>query len=100
MMIATEVYRNLGTKYFIFMDNVGNVTIMACDSRWSKQTIKPCSSPTLSNPDGNIISFTYKQDASDIITKVAIYDSKGNSVDISNGGTTDSTDEESRDDGE
>jgi hypothetical protein len=91
MMIATEVYRNFGTYYYMFMDVAGNVNIMACDRYWSKQTIKPCSDPSLPNPDGNIISFTYKEDVSDLITKVAIFDSKGNAVDIETGESTDAT---------
>lgn len=85
MMIATEVYRNFGTFYYMFMDVAGNVNLMACDKYWSKQIIKPCSSPSLPNPDGNIISFSYKEDASDIVTRVELFDSKGNPVDIETG---------------
>jgi 3D (Asp-Asp-Asp) domain-containing protein len=67
------------------MDVAGNINLMACDRYWSKQIIKPCSDPSLPNPDGTILSFTYKQDASDIITRVKIYDSKGNAVDLETG---------------
>lgn len=91
MMIATEVYRNFGTFYYMFMDVSGNVNLMACDTYWSNQTIKPCSDTSIPNPDGTIISFTYKQDASDIITKVEIFDSKGNPVDIATGESNDSS---------
>lgn len=95
MMIATEVHRNMGIYYYMFMDVAGNVNLMACDTYWSKQTIMPCTSPSLDNPDGNLISFTYKQDASDIITKVQIFDSKGNPINITTGEISDDTEEDS-----
>lgn len=85
MMIATEVHRNFGTFYYMFMDAAGNVNLMACDKYWSQQTVKPCSSSNIANPDGNIISFSYKEDASDIVTRVELYDSKGNPIDIETG---------------
>lgn len=93
MMIATEVYRSFGTSYYMFMDIAGNVNLMACDKYWSSQTIMPCSNPNLSNPDGNIISFSYKEDASDIITRVQLFDSKGNPVDIETGKSNESESE-------
>jgi hypothetical protein len=92
MMIATEVHRNTGIFYYMFMDVSGNINLMPCDYYWGKQTIKACSQPNLKSPDGNMISFSYKEDVSDIITKVEIYDSKGNPVDISTGASS-STDE-------
>lgn len=85
MMIATELHRNTGLFYYMFMDVGGNVNIMPCDYYWSRQTIQACSSPNLPNPDGTLISLNYKKDASDLITKVAVYDSKGNPVDIEAG---------------
>lgn len=94
MMIATEVYRNFGTFYYIYMDVAGNVGLMPCDRYWSQQTIKPCSSPNLKNPDGNIISFSYKEDASDIVTRVELYDSKGNPIDIETGESAESENDE------
>jgi hypothetical protein len=66
---------------------------MACDRYWSKQTIQATTSPTLDSPDGNLISMTYKKDASELITKVAVYDSKGNPVDIEAGVPNEDTDE-------
>lgn len=92
MMIATEVYRNFGTYYYMYMDIAGNINLMACDQYWSQQTIKPCSSPSLVNPDGNIISMTYSEDASDIVTRVKLYDSNGNAVDFETGETEESED--------
>ena len=92
MMIATEVHRQKGTYYYMYMDVAGNVGLMPCDRYWSRQTIKPCSSPSLANPDGNIISFSYKEDASDIVTQVRLYDSKGNAVDIETGESAESED--------
>lgn len=94
MMIATEVYRNLGTYYYMYMDVSGNVALMPCDRYWSKQTIKPCSSPNLPNPDGNIISLSYKEDASNIVTRVKLYDSNGNEVDFKTGESKESEDED------
>lgn len=85
MMIATELHRTSGTYYYIFMDTVGNVNIMPCDTYWSKQTIQASTSSSLNNPDGDLISMTYKKDVSDLITKVAVYDSKGEPVDIQAG---------------
>lgn len=85
MMIATELHNNLNNYYYIFMDVAGNVNLMECDKYWSKQTIKPCTSPSLANPDGNIISFSYKEDASNIVNKILLYDSKGNRVDFNTG---------------
>lgn len=99
-MIATEVHRNYGTFYYMYMDVGGNVNLMECDRYWSKQTIQPVTNPSLSNPDGNIISFTYKQDASDLVTKVAVFDSKGNAVDIATGIATNSSDDSADDGGE
>jgi hypothetical protein len=95
MMIATEVHRNTGIFYYMFMDVGGNVNLMPCDTYWSRQTIKACSTPNLPNPDGIMINMNYKKDASDIITKVAVYDSKGNPVDIAVGASTSDSDEES-----
>jgi hypothetical protein len=58
---------------------------MSCDKYWSKQTIQATSSSNLSNPDGSLITGTYKKDASSLVTKVQVYDSKGNPVDIEAG---------------
>ena len=85
MMIATEVHRQTGTYFYMYMDVSGNVGLMPCDRYWSKQTIKPCSSPSLKNPDGNIISFSYKEDASNIINRVLLYTSDGRKVDLNTG---------------
>lgn len=85
MMIATEVHTQLGTFYYMFMDISGNVNLMACDQYWSKQVIKPCSNPSLPNPDGTMISLSYKNDMSDMITRIQLFDSKGNPVDIETG---------------
>jgi uncharacterized protein YdeI (BOF family) len=85
MMIATEVHRNKGNYYYMFMDVAGNVNLMSCDKYWSKQTIQATSSSNLSNPDGSLITGTYKKDASSLVTKVQVYDSKGNPVDIEAG---------------
>jgi hypothetical protein len=93
MMIATEVHRNTGIFYYMFMDVGGNVNLMPCDTYWSRQTIQATTSPTLDNPDGNLISMTYKKDVSDLITKVAVYDSKGSPVDIEAGIPSDDNDE-------
>ena len=41
MMIATEVHRQTGTYFYMYMDVAGNVGLMPCDRYWSKQTIKP-----------------------------------------------------------
>ena len=85
MMIATEVYRQTGIYFYMYMDVVGNVNLMPCDRYWSRQTIKPCSSPSLKNPDGNIISFSYKEDASNIINRVLLYTSDGRKIDLNTG---------------
>ncbi len=85
MMIATEVHRNFGTYYYIYMDVAGNVGLMPCDRYWSKQTIKPCSDQSLKNPNGTMLSLSYKENASDIVTQVRLYDSKGNEVDLETG---------------
>jgi hypothetical protein len=82
----------------MFMDVAGNINIMPCDYYWSRQTIKACSTPNLSNPDGTLITMNYKKDASDIVTKVAVYDSKGNAVPIEAGITNTSSDDESEGD--
>jgi hypothetical protein len=97
MMIATELHRNTGVFYYMFMDVGGNVNLMPCDYYWSRQTIQAPTSPTLDNPDGNLISMTYKKDASNLITKVAVYDSKGNPVDIEAGIPNEDTDEGGQD---
>nr|DAH85419.1 MAG TPA: 43 kDa tail protein [Caudoviricetes sp.] len=94
MMVATEVYRQTGTHYYMYMDVSGNVALTACDKYWSKQTIKPCSSPNLPNPDGNIISLSYKEDATGIVTRVKLYDSNGNAVDFETGESEESEDDE------
>jgi hypothetical protein len=94
MMIATEVHRNTGIFYYMFMDVGVNVNLMPCDTYWSRQTIQATTSQTLDNPDGNLISMTYKKDVSDLITKVAVYDSKGEPVDIEAGITSDDSDDE------
>lgn len=94
MMIATEVHRNKGLYYYMFMDVAGNVNIMPCDYYWSRQTIQDCTTANLPNPDGNLINLTYKKDASDIITKIAVYDSKGSPVTIGFGATNTSDDDE------
>jgi uncharacterized protein YdeI (BOF family) len=85
MMIATELHRTSGTYSYMFMDVGGNVNLMPCDRYWSRQTIEAPTSPTLDNPDGDLISMTYKKDASNLVTKVAVYDSKGEPVDIEAG---------------
>ena len=77
----------------MFMDVAGNVNLMACDKYWSKQVIKPCSDPSLTNPDGTLISLNYKNDMSNMITRIKLFDSKGNPVDIETG-ESDSDDEE------
>lgn len=89
MMIATEVHTQTGTFYYMYMDVEGNVNLMGCDMYWSRQTIKPCSNPSLANPDGTMISLSYKNDMSDIITRIQLFDSKGNPVDIETGETGD-----------
>ena len=96
MMIATEVHTQLGNYYYMFMDVAGNVNLMECDRYWSRQTIKPCTDPSKRNPDGNMISFEYKEDASDVVTRVLLYSSKGGKVDINTGVSED--DEKSEED--
>lgn len=85
MMIATEVHTQMGTFYYLYMDVEGNVNLMGCDMYWSRQTIKPCSDPSVSNPDGTMISLTYKNDMSNMVTRIELFDSKGNPVDIETG---------------
>lgn len=84
MMICTEMHRNNGYYYYVFMDMAGNVNVMRCDRYWSNQTIKASTTPNQTNPDGILITMTYKKDASDLITKVQVFDSKGNPVTIGN----------------
>lgn len=85
MMIATELHTQYGTFYYMFMDVEGNVNLMPCDKYWSKQVIKPCTDPLLENPDGTMISLSYKNDMSEMITRIQLFDSKGNPVDIETG---------------
>ena len=85
MMIATELHTQYGTFYYMFMDIEGNVNLMPCDKYSSKQVIKPCSDPSLTNPDGTMISLSYKNDMTDMITRIQLFDSKGNPVDIETG---------------
>ena len=87
MMIATELHRQLGTYYYMYMTPQGVINIMPCDEYWSRQTIKPCSSSSLRNPDGNLIAFSYKEDASNIVNRILLYDSKGNKIDFNTGET-------------
>lgn len=94
MMIATELYTQIGDYYYMFMDVAGNVNLMACDTYWSKQTIKPCTDPSLSNPDGTLISLSYKNDMSNMITRIKLFDSKGNPVDIETGESSEEDDSE------
>lgn len=94
MMIATEVYRNKGHKIYMFMDTAGNVCLMPCDRYWSKQTIKASTTPNQTNPDGTLLTMTYKKDASELITKIQVFDSKGNSVIIGNSATSTNSDDE------
>lgn len=98
MMIATELHMQFGNWFYMFMDVAGNVNLMECDRYWSSQTITPCSNPSAKNPDGNIIDFSYKEDAGDIITQVALFNSKGGKVDI-NTGEEEDIDNESDDEG-
>ena len=81
-------------SYYMYMDISGNVALMPCDRYWSKQTIKPCSNPNLANPDGNILTISYKEDASNIVTRVKLYDSNGNAVDFKTGESEESEDED------
>lgn len=85
MMIATELHRNTSNYYYMFMTTNGDINIMTCDKYWSKQIIKPCTTSSLTYPDGNMISMTYKQDVSNLITKVSVFDSKGNPIDLTTG---------------
>ncbi|MEO2601037.1 N-acetylmuramoyl-L-alanine amidase [Clostridium butyricum] len=85
MMIATEVHNQFNEYYYMYMDVSGNVNLFECDRYWSSQIIEPCSDASMQNPDGNLISLEYKEDASDIITQVALYNSKGGKVDIATG---------------
>lgn len=85
MMIATELHTQFGTFYYMFMDVEGNVNLMPCDKYWSKQVIRPCSDPSLTNPDGTMIALNYKNDMSTMITRIQLFDSKGNPVDIETG---------------
>ena len=85
MMIATEVFNQKGTRFYFHMDTEGYVYLMPCDKYWSKQTIRPCSDVTASQLDGTLIEFSYKEDASDLITRVALFDSKGNRVNATTG---------------
>ena len=94
MMIATELHTQFGSWFYMFMDVAGNVNLMECDRYWSRQTIEPCSDPSLRNPDGNMISFKYSEDASDVITRVLLYSSKGGKVDINTGESYDEDEEE------
>ena len=83
MQICTELHRNNGNYYYIFMDASGNVGVRTCDMFWSNQTIQPCSDPTSPTPDGNMISFSYNRDMSNMVTRVKVYNSKGEAVDLS-----------------
>ncbi|NFI60125.1 hypothetical protein FDA39_09540 [Clostridium botulinum] len=94
MMIATEVHNQFGIYYYMFMDVAGNVNLMECDRYWSKQTIKPCSDPSLANPDGTMIALSDRNVMSDMITRVQLFDSKGNAVDIETGESAEDDEDE------
>ena len=43
---------------------------------------------------GNILTISYKEDASNIVTRVKLYDSNGNAVDFKTGESEESEDED------
>ena len=93
MMICTEIHRNNGYYYYVFMDLDGNINVRRCDTYWSSQTIKASTTPNQTNPDGTLLTMTYKKDASELITKVQVFDSKGNPVVIGNGTSIDNSED-------
>ena len=85
MMIATEMHRNYGTFYYVYMDVSGNINIMDCDKYWAKKTIMACSDSSMQNPDGNLINMEYEKNSSNVITRVACFDNKGQPINIATG---------------
>lgn len=94
MMICTEIHRNNGYYYYVFMDVTGNINVKRCDRYWSNQVIQASTTPNQTNPDGTLLTMTYKKDASELITKVQVFDSKGNPVTIGNSATINNSDDE------
>lgn len=94
MMIATECYQKYGNVYYMYMDANGNVNLTPCDRYTANTTIKVCSSPD--KVDGNLVDCTYTRDSTNVITRVVVYDSKGNPVSLKGDNTT--TDDEGGDD--
>lgn len=83
MMIATECYQKYGIVYYVYMDVSGNCNVTPADRYTANTTIKACKNhDTL---DGNLIDCTYTRDSSEVITRVAVYDSKGNAVSVKKG---------------
>lgn len=85
MMIATECYQKYGIVYYVYMDANSNVNLTPCDRYWSNTTIRACSNHDTLN--GNLTDCTYTRDSSDVITRVAVYDSKGQAVSVEKGST-------------
>jgi hypothetical protein len=94
MMICTEIHRNNGYYYYVFMDIDGNINVRTCDKYWSNQMIKASSTPNETNPDGTLLTMTYKKDASELITKVQVFDSKGTPVVIGNNASMDNSEDD------
>lgn len=91
MQICTELHKANQNYYYVFMDVSGNVGVRTCDVYWAKQTLKACSNTSLSNPDGNIISFSYGRDMSEMITRVLAYDSTGTKASLDGSSSGDNT---------
>lgn len=85
MMIATELHVQLGTYYYVYMDEAGNVNVTQCDKYWSRQIITTANRHNYAITDkvtGNLISGNYDNSMENVITRVLVYDENGEEVDL------------------
>lgn len=89
MAICTTVHRNSATEnfFYIYMDVAGNVNVDTCDRYWANQVIQTATNVSHNRQvaNGNVLGYTYKEDSTNLITRVRLYNSEGGKVDFNTG---------------
>lgn len=79
MELYTQVSKQTGKQYFIYMDGI-KVNVGEMGGILSNTIIKPASDPNATVCDGNLISFSYKDSMGNMVNKVKIYDENNNYI--------------------
>lgn len=78
MELYTEVSKQYNVKFYLFA-GTNTINVSTIGGQTANTIIKPCTN--INKLDGNLISLEYKEDMSNMINRIEIYDSNNNWID-------------------